>query len=298
MTNITFSIVIITRNRGSRIRPTLDSILTIPIESSVYEVIIVDNGGNDNTQDIVNDVLRKSSINWKIITEEIKGICRARNAGYQDATGEWIVYLDDDALVHGGWLNAYSEAITQYPNAVVFGGPAVLDESLRRPWWWCDKFDWTMSCQDYGKDMGPYPEGGHPYGLNMMIRSDVLKNAGGFNPRLDDEISSFADETELFIRLMKEGNQLIYVPNARVIHSIEQNRLAWDAYMARRELVGRSHAYLDYHHGTDFRHPLLKHLRIAVEDFCSYLTPAVFVQELREWRGYRKYMSEISDTLT
>ena len=155
-----------------------------------------------------------------------------------------------------------------------------------------------MSCQDYGAEMGPYPAGGHPYGLNMVINRNALLNVGGFNPRLDDEISSFADETELFIRLMKDGNQLIYVPEAKVIHCVEQNRLAWNAYMARRELVGRSHAYLDYHHGTEFKHPFLKHLRIAVKDFFRYLTPAVFVQELYEWRGYRKYISEVSNAMT
>jgi len=293
-----FSIVMITRNRGDKIRTVLGSIKEIEYSPENYEVVVVDNGSSDNTVTTVKQELKGALFNWHIQEEKIKGICRARNKGAFTSKGDWVIYVDDDAIVPVKWLHAYETAIAEFPDAVVFGGPAELDSNLIRPWWWCEKFDWTMSCQNYGGDLKPYPEGGHPYGLNMAIRSDVLKNSEGFNTKLDDEISSFADETELFIRLMKDGNQLIYVPEAKVIHCVEQNRLGWNAYMARRELVGRSHAYLDYHHGTEFKHPFLKHLRIALEDFFRYLTPAVFVQELYEWRGYRKYISEISNAMT
>ena len=293
-----FSIAVITRNRGDKIRAVLRSIKEIEYSPENYELVVVDNGSTDNTATTVKQELEGALFNWSIQEEKIKGICRARNKGAFTSEGDWVIYVDDDAIVPANWLCAYEKAIELFQTAIVFGGPADLDSILIRPWWWCKKFDWTMSCQDYGNEMRPYPEGGHPYGLNMMINRDALLKAGGFNPRLDDEISSFADETELFIRLMKRGNQLIYVPEAKVIHCVEQNRLAWKAYMARRELVGRSHAYLDYHHGTEFKHPFLKHLRIAIEDFFMYLTPAVFVQELYEWKGYRKYISEVSDAMT
>ena len=297
MKNATFCIVVITRNRGERIRPALRSIKDIRYPPDRYEVIVVDNGSTDNTAGVVAQELADALFSWKVVTENVKGICRARNTGWRAAGGNWVIYLDDDAIVPEQWLIAYAEALDAYPEAVVFGGPASLDENLVRPWWWCRKFDWTMSCQDYGEELKPYPDGGHPYGLNMMIRRDVLRQTRGFDLRLDDETSSFADETELFIRLMKTGARLIYVPGTRVVHCVEQDRLAWKPYMDRRELVGRSHAYLDHNHNTDFRHPLLKHFRIALEDFCSFLTPAVFVQEMREWRGYRKYIKEVAGIL-
>lgn len=288
-----FSIVIITRNRGERICPALAAVKQLDFDSSAFELVVVDNGSSDGTGDIAGRELAAAPFRWSLVTEPVKGICMARNRGAGAARGDWVLYLDDDAIVPPCWLREYSLAIDSCPGAIVFGGPATLDEALVRPWWWCSKFDWTMSCQDYGGELGPYPEGGHPYGLNMMIRRDCLLGAGGFDPELDRETSSFADETELFIRLMQAGTRPVYVPGARVIHCVGQDRLAWKPYMARRELAGRSHAYLDYHHQTDFRHPLIKHLRIAVEDFCRFLTPAVFIQEWSEWRGYRKYLKEI-----
>lgn len=295
MSEPVFSIVIITRNRGRGIRPTLTSVKNIRYPPGEFELVVVDNGSSDNTSAVVRVELEGAPFSWRLDFEPIKGICRARNAGARAARGKWIVYIDDDALVPEGWLSAYTEALAACPEAAVFGGPASLDANLVRPWWWCGKFDFTMSCQNYGGELGPYPGGAHPYGLNMVIRRDVLGQAGGFDTRLDDALSSFADETELFVRLMKQKMELIYVPGAAVIHAVSQNRFNWRDYMARCRLVGRSHAYLDCRHGTRFRRSLPRRMVSALVDFCRYGTPAVFFQELSAWKGYRGYLKEYID---
>lgn len=291
-----FSIIIVTRNRRGIISRALETIHAMEYPPDDFELIIVDNGSTDGTPDAVAEVMNGSRLHWRLIGEEEKGICRARNAGYRAAGGDWIVYLDDDALVCKNWLSAYAEAMHDYPEAAVFGGHAALDDNLVRPWWWCSKFDFTLSCQDYGRELKPYPEGAHPYGLNMVIRRDVLAQAGGFDTRLDDAISSFADETELFIRLMQRGEKLIYVPGAAVVHAVSQDRFNWKDYMARCRLVGRSHAYLDCRHGMRFRRSLPRRMASALVEFCRFRTPAVFFQEWFAWSGYRGYLREYADS--
>jgi len=287
-----YSIVIVTRNRADILHNVLASLQELNDSGPEYEIIVVDNGSTDDTAGAVARKMCNSGLLWKVVREEEKGICRARNAGYQNASGDWVVYLDDDALVPPDWLQAYAAAIARYPEAAVLGGPATLSRDIRRPWWWCSKFDWTMSCQDYGETLMPYPEGAHPYGLNMMIRREVLNATGGFDPLLDDAISSFADETDLFIRIMKQGGQLIYVPGARVVHDVGQDRFTWRRYMARCELVGRSHAFLDNRHGTWFRRSLARRMASAGMELLRYRTPAVIFQELHAWNGYRKQAAQ------
>ena len=292
MNTTEFSIVMITRNRGDDIRYALNSIKAVRYPADRFELIVVDNGSTDNTAEVVRRTLGDAPFNWNQESEGIKGICRARNRGARAAGRKWIMYIDDDAIIPSGWLSAYADAIAAYPGAAVFGGPAVLSPSIVRPWWWCSKFDLTMSCQDYGRELITYPEGAHPYGLNMVIRRDVLMRAGGFDTVLDDVLSSFADETELFIRLMKQGDQLVYVPGASVIHAVSQDRFNWKTYMSRCRLVGRSHAYLDCRHGMRFRRSLPRRMASAMIEFCRFQTPAVFFQELSAWSGYRGYLRE------
>jgi glycosyltransferase involved in cell wall biosynthesis len=289
VTGIVFSIVIITRNRENVIQPALEAVKKLDFPRSRFELIVVDNGSSDSTADAVRRVMQDSGVVWRIETEPVAGICRARNKGYASAAGAWVLYLDDDALVPAGWLTIYQQAINAYPGAVAYGGPATLDPALPRPWWWIDVFDRTMSCQDYGNEYHAYPEGTNPYGLNMLIRKDILVTHGGFDERLDTLTNSFADETELFLRLRKQGGTMVYVPGARVIHSVMPDRLHWRNFMNRFRLVGRSHACLDRMHNTWHARRLWRRMTSAMALFLKYGSPAVFFTELYAWDGYRRF---------
>jgi glycosyltransferase involved in cell wall biosynthesis len=56
-----------------------------------YEVIVVDDGSTDNTQEIQNDFP-----NIRYIYQQNSGVSSARNLGLQHARGEWIAFLDSD----------------------------------------------------------------------------------------------------------------------------------------------------------------------------------------------------------
>jgi len=291
MSTILFSIVIITRNRAAKLQHTLDSVKSIEFPREQYEVIIVDNGSTDSTAEVSEKFFVNTNINHQVVIENRPGICRARNKGIESADGETVLFLDDDALINSNLLDVYKDARSRYPNAAAFGGPARLDPAIPRPWWWIDEFDKTMSCQNYGEHYLTYPEGANPYGLNMLIKRDVLRAVGGFDERLDDLTGSFADETELFLRLKKRGETIIYVPDAGVIHSVMPDRLQWRNFMNRFRLVGRSHACLDRMHNTYHARRLLRRMASALALFIKHGSPAVFFTELYAWDGYRRFRS-------
>ncbi len=292
-----FSIIIITRNRAKIICNVLSTIIAMDFPREDFELIVVDNGSDDDTSGVVSSFMSATDIDWKIITEPDAGICRARNTGHAHVRSEWVAYLDDDALVPSNWLGAYQKAIRMYPDAAAFGGPATLDHRLIRPWWWCSKFDLTMSCQDYGAVMMAYKPYTHPYGLNMVFNNGVLKKYNGFDVMLDTILLGMADETDLFYRMQANAELLVYVPDSRVIHSVLPDRLTWGAFRKRCINVGQSFACLERRYHIRLSRPLVHRIASAVYRYSRHPTPAIFLKEYYEWYGYTRFKMEYLQTV-
>ena len=90
MTGISISVVVPTFNRKDMLSRALLSIFSQSLEP--FEVIVVDNGSNDNTQEMLRDEFPQV----RLLLEPEKGVSRARNKGIYEATGEWIAFLDSD----------------------------------------------------------------------------------------------------------------------------------------------------------------------------------------------------------
>jgi len=94
------SIVICSYNGASRISATLQSIAEQDYPKSRTEVIVVDDGSDDNTSDIAN------AHNVTVVRHEKNmGIPNARNAGLDVAHGEIVCYLDDDIIASSNWIS-------------------------------------------------------------------------------------------------------------------------------------------------------------------------------------------------
>jgi len=90
MTDISISVIVPTFNRKDMLSRALLSIFSQSHEP--FEVIVVDNGSNDNTQEMLRDEFPKV----RLLLEPEQGVSRARNKGICEATGEWIAFLDSD----------------------------------------------------------------------------------------------------------------------------------------------------------------------------------------------------------
>ncbi len=86
----TVSAIITTYNRAKLLPRAVDSILnqTRPAD----EVIIVDDGSGDTTQDYLAKLPKKITV----LRQSNKGISAARNTAIQKASGKWLAFLDDD----------------------------------------------------------------------------------------------------------------------------------------------------------------------------------------------------------
>lgn len=98
------SIIIPTYNRANLIRFTLDSLRKEHHRNQEYEVIVIDDGSDDDTEAIV----RNEFSGVLFLKNKGKGASAARNTGLAAATGKYITYLDSDDLAGE---NCYIEKI-------------------------------------------------------------------------------------------------------------------------------------------------------------------------------------------
>jgi glycosyltransferase involved in cell wall biosynthesis len=94
------TIIMATYNRGHFIVEALQSIQNQTFKN--WECLIIDDGGTDNTQDIVSSILKHDSRFQYFIRSSHyqKGLPGSRNYGLDLALGDYIIFFDDDDIVH------------------------------------------------------------------------------------------------------------------------------------------------------------------------------------------------------
>ena len=104
--NLLFSVVIPSYNRATYIQKTIQSVLDQTYSN--FEIIIVDDGSTDNTEEIVNAIKDKRLTYYKIKNSE-RGF--ARNFGIEKSQGDYITFLDSDDIYYPGYLKNARESI-------------------------------------------------------------------------------------------------------------------------------------------------------------------------------------------
>jgi glycosyltransferase involved in cell wall biosynthesis len=94
-----------------------------------WELIVVDNGSTDDTAAYLAGVRDAAPVPVTIIANrENLGFPRAINQGLEAASGEYLVLLNNDAVVTDGWLDQLI-ALTRVEMGGVGGGPAAIEAS-------------------------------------------------------------------------------------------------------------------------------------------------------------------------
>ena len=113
-----FSVIIPTYNRVPMLVSALDSVRSQSFRD--YELIIVDDGSNDGTR----EWLLNQPGDMRVLTQFNRGPGAARNFGLQQATGEYVAFLDSDDLWFHWTLETYRAVIREtYSPAFVVGKP-------------------------------------------------------------------------------------------------------------------------------------------------------------------------------
>jgi glucosyl-dolichyl phosphate glucuronosyltransferase len=135
------TVAICTWNRATLLEQTLAAMHNLRIPQNVdWEILVVNNNCTDDTDQVI--ARHAPCLPVRRVLETKQGLSNARNCAMAHATGDWIIWTDDDVLVSPEWLCAFAETAERYPHAAAIGGPIL-------PWFpiapdpvLCEAFPW------------------------------------------------------------------------------------------------------------------------------------------------------------
>jgi glucosyl-dolichyl phosphate glucuronosyltransferase len=231
------SIVIGTLNRADAIGRSIQSVLDQDFPKDRYEILVVDNGCTDGTEQLVRGMSATAS-NVRYVKEPKLGLSNARNKGIAEAQYELIAFFDDDATAEPGWLTALTDVFRREPDAGAAGGPIIVGWPTQRPNWMPASCEGYFGHCYYGTQRTylRYPQ--YPFGSNMVIRKERLLQIGGFNTAVGPKGQNMmsAGEQDLFARLHEHSIKVVYEPAATVYHWVQADRVtrSWVLKRARK----------------------------------------------------------------
>jgi GT2 family glycosyltransferase len=206
---------------------------------SAQVLVCVDH--NDTLLRRASEALPRATV---VASTHQRGLSGARNSAVEQASGDILVFLDDDAVPAEGWLRALLEPFASDDVAAV-GGAATPAWPERRPGWFPGEFDWVVGCSYLGQP-SQRAQVRNVMGCNMAFRREVFDAGLRFSPAVgrNGNDSGGCEETELCIQLRRlwPGSAVVFEPGAVVRHRVPASRTSW-AYFARRCYAeGRSKA--------------------------------------------------------
>lgn len=120
----------LTYNRINVVGHMIDDILSQTYQD--YEFIIVDNGSDDGTSELLSRV-SKSDSRIKVVTITAGSIGRARNIGLKNSAGDYIAYVDDDDRVEADFLEFLIKLRDEFDADISMCGASEGDGVTRSP---------------------------------------------------------------------------------------------------------------------------------------------------------------------
>lgn len=214
------SIIVPTRNRMRPLGNLLDSLLRLDLAAAPHiELLVVDNGSTDGTADMVARFAQRAPFPVDRVFEERPGISAARNAGIRRASGDIVLFTDDDCIVRPDWVKTAVSSLSRRAEdeLCIVGGrvelydPTHAHVSLRIG---SDPEELRDFSQIYGFVIG----------CNLAVDRRVFDRVGLFDVRLGAGTKlPAADETDFIYRALQQSVRIRYAPQMLVLHDHGRN---------------------------------------------------------------------------
>ncbi len=239
-----FTIIVPTYNRKLKLRQCLDSLFTQIYPKDAFEIIVIDDGSNDGTKDML-EALSKINPNLKYFIQQHKGPAVARNLGIKYASAEIIGFTDSDCILNKDWVRQMVQAHRLEKDIAAIGGATeVASHNIKA------KVSQFLSDGAIATEVKGKPETIFFPTCNVSFKRDYLVN--GFN-----ELFPFpaGEDLDLFWRIFKNGGRFSYRQDIKIFHDCHTNIIS---FLKQAYMYGRGN-YLVQHVHKD--HPLLKEIK-------------------------------------
>ncbi len=222
-----FSVIIPARDAEATIADCLGALLHQQglTHGSDYEIILVDDGSQDKTAQIAEE------LGVKVIRQPNAGPAAARNTGVEHALGDLVCFTDADCIPTPDWL---SQMVAPFNNPDVIGvkGAYLCREKKPVPRFVQQEFEYKYQA------LAKLPKIDFIDTYSAAYRKSIFLENGGFDPRFP--VPSVEDQ-EFSFRLARKGYHLAFQPAAHVYHS--HDLTLWQ-YIRRKWGIGYWKAFM------------------------------------------------------
>ncbi len=110
------------KNGSKSILRTLNSVVAQNFPHSQIELIIVDDGSDDDTLSVVSNWALEMDLNVRILHFNWQGIAQSRNAVARNAEGKYIVWVDSDMVLSDSFIREQYDFMEDNPKVGVAKG--------------------------------------------------------------------------------------------------------------------------------------------------------------------------------
>lgn len=208
MTDPLISVVVSTYNRPARLAALLASLREQTLDRQSYEVVVVDNGSEAPTGEVLSGERARGDLDLRTVRHErTLGPAGGRNSGWRAARGALIAFTDDDCTADADWLSRGLDAAEASPGAIVQG--RTEPDPARRG---------SQSLVTHTvriERIGPQYET-----CNIFYPRALLESLDGFDERFG--LRPAGEDTDLAWRAIAGGAATVFAPEALVFHAVER----------------------------------------------------------------------------
>lgn len=194
------TIQLCTYNRAELLERVLDACFEQTVPEDAYEVVLVNDGSTDATPAAVERARARAQCRFTVVDQPNSRLAKGRNAGIARASGERIVFIDDDVLVLPNFVEEHLRTHASHPQAIVRGGAIEVEsfDELPPPVW---------SIRNYS--------GNYFWTTNVSLPLATIRAIGGF----DETFSEYGwEDIDVGLRLRARGVKAYFNPKALVYH--------------------------------------------------------------------------------
>jgi len=226
---VQITVIIVCYNEEENISACLDSVLQQTIDSSNYEVIVVDNNSTDGTKKIIKGYINNKCSNIILYINPVRGIAGSRLIGVEKAKYDYIAFTDADCIVPSNWLQTLQAGFERY---------SVTDKSLAgvgganlppqtSPFYEAlgiilNTF-WGSHGSAQGKRFREDTYVSHIPTVNVLYKKQTVIDIENF----DKSFGNICEDVDLNHRLTQKGYRLMFLKDCYVEHNMRSSFSSW-----------------------------------------------------------------------
>jgi GT2 family glycosyltransferase len=183
--------------------------------NSLFEIIVVDNNSTDGTKEFLSGIQE----NIKIISNpENLGFAKACNQGAKEASGKFLLFLNNDTVPLSGWLEEMVHSVNSDVDVGIVGSKLLYpDGTIQHAG---IEFINGIPDHPFRNLPGEHPEANVPKELDMvtgaclLIKRDLFFECGGF----DEQYKNGVEDIDLCLKVRLKDHKVVYNPKSTLYH--------------------------------------------------------------------------------